>query len=464
MTIDPYNYFHNIKTELSDESIQKGRKAYYRNAIKDLTQTQRAHLIAILQGDSDSRSDAAKDIVTALENYKTAYNAAPDKKAYITARNPAREKSLFKSIARALCNWGSRISSEKVLKTLIKTEFDNPIMSEWLSQFKNDYLAHAMGTNTAKILDGGILKPAEMLLREGIDVEYEKGASNGDRGTTRLPKLTPEDLQSLQDVLFSNADQARLNEILNDPQFESGKTKYKALSKTRKELNEWDSIPRSELKEMDKLSKDEELKLYLEYTTLSRKQNGLRAFFILKNKTSGIRWVKLDSKTNMQTMDILNQLSTKYNCTSGEILTAFDQSRPQETRIDTYLRQKFNDKKYSQDELAEIRSYVLRTKKLNQEIRMSMDKIFWSYGNAVVLLGGDKSHVRVRSGNEAILHTPIANKDFYTIDLKNTKNLLILGPKRELESYKIEYGDRIVYIEDLSSTQKEELGVPDELR
>lgn len=96
---------------------------------------------------------------------------------------------------------------------------------------------------------------------------------------------------------------------------------------------------------------------------------------------------------------------------------------------------------------------------------MSINDIFWDYGKVVILMGGDRSKVRKTLDNrEALMNSPIAGDDFYSINLKTTDNLLILGPRKDLEAYKKDYGDRIVYIEDLSAAQMDALQVPKQLR
>ena len=50
------------------------------------------------------------------------------------------------------------------------------------------------------------------------------------------------------------------------------------------------------------------------------------------------------------------------------------------------------------------------------------------------------------------------------IDLKTAENLLIIGLKADLEPFKAQYGDEIVYIEELSKSQLDALKVPTVLR
>lgn len=452
-------------------------KNHYKNSLKDLNQTQRTNLIKILNGQLESTSQEAAEIVDSMQNYQKLHGNK-DPKGYYTARNPPRKRSWKKTIGRGYHNLGSRVSSDKLIKTILNADLkelkaaDNKVMGDWLSKFKDNYLAHAIFTKANNVLEDGVLKPAEMILRENASVEFEMGTTYGQRGTTQLPKLNDNDLKKLESVLFSDADAQRLAEISKDPSLDSGKAKYKEFSRLRKETNQLDEIAdpvgaaemRGKFLKASKSLNDPDVTLYLESVALKRKQQGLRALFTMKDKTSlFLTGPRQDVSAKIDAREVIEQLAKKYKCNERDVLIAFDQRQPIEKQIDPYLRKKFGKGIYPQNMLANIRSDVLRNSKLNQEIRMSEDTIFWSYGNVVILMGGDKSVVRERAGNEALLDSPIKSDDFYSINLKTTDNVLILGPRKELEAFKADYGDRIVYIEDLSPAQRKSLDVPDNL-
>lgn len=480
------NYFSGIKNELENKTTGEASQEYYGNAVKDLTQPQRTNLLKILKGEVGPTQQDAEEIVTVLEAYKKAYDSASDKKAYITVRNPPRERSWYKSIARFFSNWGSRVSSSEVLDAITEANFkkinteDNKIMGDWLSQFQDNFLAHAVYAQANSVLQAGSLKPAEMILREGAEVEFEQGTQGSQRGRVRLPTLAQEDMVALQKALFSDKDQSRLDEILRDQTtLATGKAKYKEFSALRKELHATKPKSRFEAPRLDdnkterlytlaeaiEDKTDAEINLYLEYTELQRKREGLRALLRMKDKTSVPQsYPNEDFTTKFAASDLIRSLAEKYNCAERDILIAFDLAQPQEKRIDTYLRKKFNKGIYGQNILAQLREDVLRIQKLNQEIRMSINDIYWAYGDVVILMGGDKSKVRKELGSEAMMDSPITGDDFYSINLKTTNNLLILGPRKDLEAFKKDYGDRIVYIEDLSLAQMDALKVPDNLR
>ena len=481
--------FSGIQNELKEKVNQE----YYENAVKDLTQAQRSHVIKILKGEDGPSHQDAKEIVTHLQNYKAAYDSADDKKAYISVRVLPRERSWYKSIARFFSNLGGRVSSGKVLDAITKADLskinipeENKIMGDWLSQFQGDFLAHAVYAKKESVLQDGVLKPAEMILREGKKVEFEQGSSAGSRGDVQLPKLDQKDMDDLQQALFSKENESRLQVIEskeNEEILAAGKAKYKEFSALRKELHAAKPITRFAAPTLDE-EKMERLRtlgaaiedddnedyakihLYLEYATLKRKQNGLRALLTMKNKTSIEKTPpRVDDSTRSSAL--IYFLAKKYDCSERDILVAFDLAQPKEKQLDYYLRGKYKKEGHSQNILAELRSNVLKLQKLNQEIRISQNEIYWEYGNVVILIGGigeDQSKVRKSLGTEMLMNSPIVSDDFYSINLKNTDNLLILGPKKDLEAFKENYGDRIVYIEDLSLAEMDTLGVPDRLR
>ena len=292
-----------------------------------------------MNGELDSESNDAKDIVNSLKKYKKTYEEASDKTAIITVRNPPREKSWFKSIARALSNWGSRISSEKVFEALDKTEeIGDSVANKWLSKFGKSYFSYSED-DAVQALTDKILIPAETRFRRDAN----------------RPNLTEEEKKSLNDVLFSAADQARLTEIRNLGNFERAKEKYKDLknSVVHKEYysshtsldrlisNHKENMGlRSEANQTQLTSKDPEIQLYLEYDALRRKKDGLRGLFMLKDKETGNRKPKIDQKNMDSIGPILKQLANAHNCSENEILIAYDESLQPVDRMDHYFDRK----------------------------------------------------------------------------------------------------------------------------
>lgn len=247
-------------------------------------------------------------------------------------------------------------------------------MGKWLNQFQNN-LAHATHTMADTILTAGILKPAEMILREGLQVEYEAGANAGEinrgRGTSALPKLDKSEIALLQEALFSKDDEKRLNELQSDPdKLESGKAKYKEFSELKKEYhndidtNDDRSIYSALNNKRKAIEKDEDVKWYVEYTDLIRQQSGLQALFSLNTKLDIDRASRIFADKRFALNNIIDSLASKYNCYDKEIIIAFDAAQEKEKQIDTYLRKKLQKGAASEQKLYELRADILKHKKL----------------------------------------------------------------------------------------------------
>lgn len=152
---------------------------------------------------------------------------------------------------------------------------------------------------------------------------------------------------------------------------------------------------------------------------------------------------------------IVEELCIKHNCTEKAIRIAFDAKLPPEDRIDVYLYTKFKKGGYANEDLTAIRGSVLKNQKLNPEIRMGLDSIYWRYGTVVILKGGGKENVREKKGDEAIMQAPWQDEGkFFAIDLKSDPDVIILGPKEILKKFADEYPKKIVYVEDLTDEQR----------
>ena len=78
----------------------------------------------------------------------------------------------------------------------------------------------------------------------------------------------------------------------------------------------------------------------------------------------------------------------------------------------------------------------------------------------VVLRGNGSAIPSYVKDKEATLLTPIENEgEFLCLDLKRD-DTIIIGPREKLEKYKKEYGDRIVYLEELTARQRNMLHLP----
>lgn len=394
--------------------------------------------------------------------------------------------------------------SDTTLEDLRSLGQRNWVLVGWWRQFHDNFLSHTVRNKAEEVLQSGIVKPAEMVLRSGEPVDYEVTCPlfvNHGRGIARLPKLNEEELKSLEKCLFSEKDKARLSELQNAYTLEcqQGKNKYKEFSIAKQKIHnqstklpvkgpmtlmnicyaakeknvrdekEWDSkkntLDATRLFELrNQIEQDKDVQLYLELVELKRKQAGLRALFQVNDKLSIEQTEpKMLDYMEEKIKPIIEKLAQQYNCNVREILIAFDQAQPEGKKLDDYLRKKMS--KLSKDDmdgflnrqsLSDLRAKVLKNGKLSAHIRMSRNCILSDYGPVSILIGGDTSKINSLilderfSFTEAVMRSPIEGENFYAIDLMNTENLLILGPREILKKYKESYGDKIVYNEELS--------------
>lgn len=338
------------------------------------------------------------------------------------------------------------------------------VLTNWLVKSDNVYFAHATN-NYKKILDEGVLKPSEMLLREGKLVEFELGTT-GARGKTERIVLSEEDVQSIINTRLTVKERERLNEL----EQKVDKAKCKELSHELKSIQAKLANPHEDddqyelLKRAHEIAKNPLFKEYVELRTLQRYQRGF--LFTLQNKARFAIGFALGGKHNPESTynERIRELCKKYDCTPKEILIALDEVVGSEEKIDAYLAKKYT-KGYPRGVLYDARQFHLQHNKLNPEIRMSENTIFWGYGDVVILKKKDSALVGKTEGLEAVLKAPWENKEeFLVLDLKNDPDLIILGPRKLLEQYEETYPGKCAYIEDLNAEQLERFNVPKDLR
>lgn len=215
---------------------------------------------------------------------------------------------------------------------------------------------------------------------------------------------------------------------------------------------------------IEKAKNDQDIQWYLESLELQRKQSGLRSLFSLHaNKLESERKVIYYSEIRAKLNDVIKPMTEKYQCTEREIIIAFDEGQELEKRLDTYLRKKMRKGVY-EDDLTKLRSEILKQRKLNPEIRMMQNAIAWAYGEVVFLFGNEEKNIRtVCSTGEATMRSPLAGEAFHSFSLEDNSDVLILGPRNQLQPFKDKYGDKIVYLEDLTYSQKKFFNVPKKL-
>ncbi|PJD95967.1 MAG: hypothetical protein CK425_07425 [Parachlamydia sp.] len=83
-------------------------------------------------------------------------------------------------------------------------------------------------------------------------------------------------------------------------------------------------------------------------------------------------------------------------------MIALDEAVAPDEKIDGYLAKKYA-KGYPRNVLYEARQHHLQHNKLNPEIRMSTDTIFWGYGDIIFLKKKDPALIYRQEGLEAVL-------------------------------------------------------------
>lgn len=352
-------------------------------------------------------------------------------------------------------------------------------LSAWLASCKNGYLAHATSKkNAQKIIQEGFLKPSEMLLREGKETEFEMGSTAGARSTTRKVFLEEADIRSLMETRLTTKERARMEELKQRLDITECKKLSRELKSIQAILEDQSLLEKTAqennmsvadyedklVRKAHKITKGPIFRDYVGLKTLQRYQRGFH--FTLREKLKFLQDYACGIKHNPESTypQQIARLAKKYDCTPKEILIALDEAAAPDEKIDNYLAKKYA-KGYPRVVLYDARQHHLRHNKLNPEIRMSTDTIFWGYGDVIFLKKKDPTLIGKQEGLEAVLKAPWENNEkFVTLDLKKDPDLLILGPRSLLASHAANLEGKCIFIEDLSLEQLDLLNVPKELR
>lgn len=395
-------------------------------------------------------------------------------------------------------------SSEKIQRvTGERSESENlhsssQILDSFMKTNNGEFIAHAIYTkeSTENILDQGVLKPAEKVLYEGKDLEYEAGSTIGSRGEAKLPELTESEVNSLIETFLSPIEKKELEELqkrLNsgDNFVERGKEIKKLINQNMNEYNKLFSRGDKEevkkrVRSIFKFSKNEDFITYKKYNQLRKLARGVNVSF-KDNRGS----FKSQHMVNLEQIELIDSIARSHGCPAiGVKMALLKKLYPSipnnKGDIDKYLAKKTEKiisneslPKEKKDEaiqqLRSARNFLLSkvggtSYKLNAEIRFSPNKIYWGYGDVVIVKGVGNESDRKRFidqdfKSEVLTPDTISNKgEYFQVDLKNEDNLIILGPKDMLKDHKELYGDRLVFIEDLTEEQWDLLKIPERLR
>ncbi len=357
------------------------------------------------------------------------------------------------------------------------------ILDEWLINHPRGYFAHAIwDTNLEKIMDMGILKPAELILREGLDPEFERGAMYEERAIFENIKINDDDLMELKNSYLSNDELLEFNKLKETVDVVEGKKLLIEFKKYRREyfnlINDKDEdeiknnkISIGFLNKMINLYDNRILKDYVSYKYLFNLSKGInisinRKYEFFSTGDYNESLLLWDGK-NATSHDNLykhtkfykcaERIAEMYGCHISQVLVAFDQ-QGREEKIDLYLHRKFK-KGVPNGTIVRARQCAFELGKLNSEIRMTNNMVLWHYGSVAVLRGliseEDKRSLVQDSSEyrrETFMRGPWENSEgkFFSFDLKNDPNILILGPKNKLESYLNRGYRNLIFIEELS--------------
>lgn len=355
-------------------------------------------------------------------------------------------------------------------------------LKKFLSENNEKFIAHAIKSPQAikKVLDKGELKPAEEVLFEGENLEYEAGTT-GARGTAKLPDLSDSEINSLIDAFLSPEERQKLDSL--QKRLDDGDDFVTRGKEIKEKIN---TNTDDENDEIFDWVENEDYKDYKKYNELRKKGRGVTAKF-----KDDWGFYSKSLLTNFKLRDEVKRIAEEHGCPEIAVKMAllkkhYPSIPGNKGDIDKYIAKKVDkirtNERMSKDEKEEAikevrgaRSFLFSKNtassgKLNAEIRFASNKVFWRYGDVVIIKGTGNEEDRKRFIDQDIISEvltpdPVSNKgEYFKVDLKNEDNLIILGPRKQLEGYKDSYGERLIYIEDLTEEQQDKLKIPDEMR
>ena len=299
----------------------------------------------------------------------------------------------------------------------------NGLFDQWSSKHIKNFIAHAIWEdNVGSVFKDGRVIPAEARFRKGCNVSYEKGYTRGVRGTSVMPELMENEI----DFLKNYKKQYKLISYIDD------KGKF-ILGTQRCKGNRLEDFEKLLIKNGRNKN---EIYEYMDVSSL--------LIDMYADREERIDYVL--SKFWNDNKEYYNSLDNIIKSPRGANLTK---------------KEKFLHKFYS------IKFKNVHIDKLNDNIRVLYNEIHWGYGSVVVLRGNGLDiidHKKPPVVGEAQLLFPWQNGgEPFCLNLDN-EDTIILGPKKELEEHcKNTNLKNIVFIEDLTPSQRRLLRVPIQL-
>lgn len=286
------------------------------------------------------------------------------------------------------------------IKRVWKQRADQRPHNAFFQLHANNFIAHAVGTNGARVLQEGALMSSEERLRKGLPVEHEAMFC----GMRQIDQLPP-----FQDI-FQKIPRSKFKKLSD----------FYSSFRAHKNLGRFAHFP-DERKAKEDLARELEKELDLYFP---RKPT----------RTSSFLRIIVDEAWREPDQD--ETLDTVMSRRPGPCKTTWYDHRQKEIGVEDIG--------------------------IRPEIRFARNQIDFRYGRMAILIG-HPSDLKITSvisyRNEVWTLTPFENGGkFFSIDLARQKNLLIVGPKEQLAPFTDRYKGRIAYIEDLRPSQKKILG------
>lgn len=400
------------------------------------------------------------------------------------------------------------------------------IAQVWIENNGQDFAAHAVWKgNLPSIIEDGAVRPAEAVLRQKGQAEYEMGMYK-QRGKIILPNLSEEDLRALEELdpemqeqleffstlqskdtlerkehlelekmdskalekeSFTPENLGNLQEALEGAAKEKNEEKMKEIQENIFQLRmEYiKTLPSEDQKKYEELARKEwlgHLGYKILHTSIPHTRHGINFEFnsvevrkhsSFPKRKGSFKMKRPGYSVNHNRRNKLNDLCEKYNTTIDAIEICYDQKR--NNYLDKHLAHKYEKwtKKGVDQDIIDQALYGVRNPNshLKVEVRTEKNGIRWSYGNTVILRGKTES-ISTHSHStkdkcELLLLAPWENKgEFFSLPLAQ-EDTLIIGPREELEPHRQrlgELGARYVFTESLSPEQNKLFETPKNLR
>lgn len=340
------------------------------------------------------------------------------------------------------------------------------VYTEWYKRTGGEYIAHCISpANVLRALTSGKLRCAEEILRNEGQVETKIDDRSGctfARMIRTLVKLDEDDFHMLGkyactiSVIFSKV-------------CKRDKSKYHRYTvESRFAKDNPDGEILVTMKEPDKNPNA------IRYTTLTRDFKDIYGARFYKSAT-GYGAIPGASISSEQEPSAVEAVRSKHSCSLRDVIVAYDEARGRPfyrmlNKIYEFCLRKGCNEDELHDELKNLRERFLHEPdcRLQNDISTLKNSVFWNYGDIAIIKGNFHRDVSLKafgkhpssSSYEHRTLAPYQNRGmFYTLDLTDP-DLLILGPKKMLDSYRKDEAisakvkARFVDIESLTSEQK----------